>query len=870
MVTASRIEGLKLGEQRFSIKADPVVCKLDVGGLQIGLVDIDMAWSAIFDLAPTASTWLTSSVTNVTNGIDVSVASTEGFPSSGYIWIDGETMSYTSTTATTFVNCTRGALSDDSDAAQYHYITDGVRLRNPEVTNWPVLWEGRRVNVYRYDDGDSPTGSGTQIYRGVITTGPRFDGTTWTLGVDHMISVLEQMFGEDLTEPLTPRGIHYTTLAPLVLNWAQHTAGSYADLRQGGVNLVGFYENQGTFCQALTTALATSFSVQGGSGTLTAIPDGASGWHLKYTTASPAHECAIQILSGAAGVQLGAPIDPGLGALQGTPVASVPPPAPVPPFDWGYTQLANGLPYADIYGNNLAANTDYFFFRPMNGFEGQVNTPLGSVPRGTWCYNDNTDGRTIYLSGAGPLPSTVTSVSIKGTDPATGNEYTETYQVSSVDTANRAIVIQTFHQSAHQFLSDKLPEIRLGMNLQTATPPTGSSVADLLDFVAAGSQQYATLGVMPSLRALDFNASAWHAIFDSLPPLNTQRLFVTFSPISVMDIVREELKAAGCFLTLDSIGRLVPARLRIPAQSELSAVATIDSTTLLTDRARVSHEVSGLGQINQITYKTGFNPLTGDFDGDTFTVRDVSAFGQSSSTRAMEIAQKSQYIWSDYQPVDQPTVLLNVGSPIFGALAGEYAIDTIDAAKSDSVQCGDPIVFDCPYLVSEAGTTTPTASLGVLGRVGIVLGKEWPAYESRVRFTVLNTKQSIAGYAPAGVVSSYALVSGNTYDLTLATTYFPSGTTAASFFAASDLVEIAKFNATSSGVLAGTAVSAASNVVRVTFVGAWTPGTDTWYLTIGTASAILSTQMRFCEVADANGVIATGGANLAPARVFAP
>ena len=161
-----RFRGLKMSDVRFTQKADPVQCKLEVGGLEIKLVDFDGIWSSVFDLQPTATTWLSADATS--SATTINVEDTTDFPSSGYIWIDGECISYGNKTGTSFTLCTRGVLTGDSDAAQAHYITDGIRLRTPEVTNWPVIWEGRRVTIYRYEEGDSLTGSGTQCYRGVI------------------------------------------------------------------------------------------------------------------------------------------------------------------------------------------------------------------------------------------------------------------------------------------------------------------------------------------------------------------------------------------------------------------------------------------------------------------------------------------------------------------------------------------------------------------------------------------------------------------------------------------------------------------------------------------------------------------------------
>jgi len=253
----TRVEGLKIADARFSQKVDPVACKLDVGGLQISFVDINNAWSQLFDAEPTAVTWLTADV-NATDAT-IPVLSTEGFEGSeGTIWIDGEAIAYTGLTSTTFPGCTRGAFSADSDAAQWHYISDGTRLQTPEVTNWPTSWRERRVTIFRYDDQDDPTGDGTQIYRGVTSSDPHFDGLTWTISVDHVTSVLEQTFGNDLNTPLSLRGIHYTTQSPFHMQWLQFSSATF--VTAGTVDLTGYYETQEDFRDALNTALTASLA----------------------------------------------------------------------------------------------------------------------------------------------------------------------------------------------------------------------------------------------------------------------------------------------------------------------------------------------------------------------------------------------------------------------------------------------------------------------------------------------------------------------------------------------------------------------------------------------------------------------------------
>lgn len=866
---AQRADGLKLEGVEFSIKTNPTTGKLDVGGLEILIVDCDNVWSRVFDLEPTAVTWLTADVSNTAATIPILTG--VGFQSSGLKWIDGEAFYSNDSDDFGFYDCVRGVLSPDATAAQAHYLGDGARLRTPEITNWPVLWEGRRVVVYRYDEGDEPLGDGHVEYRGVVTSAPRFDGQIWRIGVDHMMAVLEQTFGEDLDQALQPRGIHYTTLNAFSLTWMQRTAGGSA-IVSGGVQLTAQYETQEAFCTALTTALATSISDNSGSGTLTAVSEGPTGWHIEYKTAAVSQkECAIRINALGTGVGFFA-LDPPLGALQGPATApGIYSPSPVSPGDYGWTQAADGRSYAAIFGNALAVDTTYYFYRPMATAATPATTAQGSVPRGAWSYEDDDTGRTIYLGGGTPVPSLTSAVLVKGTDAYSGQDYETLYQVTSVNTSARSIVISPFVAERHYFFGDAPPDVRLGLALQDAPAPSGCSIADVLDFVAANSATYQTLGILPGLRTEDYDSARWHEIFDTLPGINTQRLFVTFSSSSLLDIVVQELLAAACLLSLTNIGKLIPARLRLPAASEFSAIASIDETTLLTDKQRTTHEVAGVGQVNQVRFQTGYVASTGDFDGDKFSPRDVAAFGASSQSRPIEIAQRSKYV--GYPPIDENMVLMCTASPIFGALSARYSIDTIDAAKSQAVEVGQPITFDNPYLLEGDGNDAngyPVGVLGVVGRVGLTLGKAWPAYSPRCRFTVLNTKQRIAGYAPSAIATSQVNTSGDTWDITVAATYFPTNADASDFFAYADRVQVLKFNSATASVLAGSVTGVVGNVVSVKFDSTWTPGVFTWMLGITSVLDALfgDDQERFCQVADAVNMIDIFGDHQAPARVF--
>ena len=827
-----RTDGLILRGEKFEATADPIACKLTVSSLNVKVADIGAAWSAIFDKAPQNTTWLTADVTSFATTIPVN--STSGFPAAGYIWVDSECIEYTSVNATNFLVCTRGVLSSDSDSATYHYVTDGTRQRSPEVTDWPVLWEGRRVRVFRYEESDLLTGDGTQCYLGVISTSPRFDGKIWSFTVDPIASILNQMLGSDLSEAVYPRGIYYSPANPWSATFYKAHDAPFPLSPAGPtglpapVRLAGFFEDQEAWCRALTTAIQASTALYwlSTSQVVTAVSDGPSGWHLQYTTSAGANARAVSIDSGN-----GSAIDHSMG--QGN-----------------YPQNIDGS-----VATFVVAETTYYFFPaglravatgspPGLGATGaNVVVPnAGSVPRGSLRLSGSDAERTLYLGGSSPISSFVGAASVD----MTGLEQTE-HSVQSADAGTRSIVLRTmpeFPRPWYYFSAGDLPEVRFGLLL--TTDPDGTSVYDLIQRIITSQSQYSTLGVCPMLRANDVDSANWYiTAVAGQPELVTRRYFSTFAPIALMDIVRPELQLAGCFLSINATGQLVPKRIRLAVASELSATATVGQTTLLTDDLFVSHEIAGLGQVNQTLLRTGYNAREDKWSGRQYITRDVPSFGQSPTVRQVAIEPKSEYRGSDITEDD----VVQMSAGYFGAFGGAYAVDTMDVALHGDVSLGDPLAFEHPHLPDETGV------LGLTGAVGLVISRSQEAYSPRVRVSMLTTRQKLGGYAPSAQITFWTLVTGNEYTLLLNTATLPAANGWSGWFAVGDRVKRVQFDTSSTTPVAGTITGTSVTTVTVLFDSP--PGTPTAYLTMAdsTDASLATTQRRFTSVAASDGIV---------------
>ena len=98
-----------------------------------------------------ASTVLSSTLSD--SATTVTVTSTTGFDASGYVYVGGEPVQYSGTTATTFTGCTRGRYGA---SAQQHTVDTSIYPEcEPEVTEMTGPLDMRRATLYAatYEDG---------------------------------------------------------------------------------------------------------------------------------------------------------------------------------------------------------------------------------------------------------------------------------------------------------------------------------------------------------------------------------------------------------------------------------------------------------------------------------------------------------------------------------------------------------------------------------------------------------------------------------------------------------------------------------------------------------------------------------------------
>ena len=863
-----RVVGLSVDGVKISQRADLVRATLEAQGVSVKIADVAGKATLAFAQTPSNTTWLASNAAASTTTINVQ--STSGWPSSGYIHVDTECLAYTGKTGTSFTGVTGGQWDT---VAQAHYVPDGGQLRYPQITSTPTVMEGRRARLYVYGAGDSATGDGTQIFLGIVSGEPRMRGPAWSLSIDPISRILAQELGADLGDPVVPRGIYYPGERDgswfLVIGRTAGTGQLFSDrslaatrgyvsypFTQAGT-YESFFETQQAFIDSVNVQLAAATS-----GWNVTIRCKASGDGLYY----------FEIAQGATADSLYLEL--------GTPSYDA-------HFQTNLVSISEDGPPNVLTGSltgNMAANTRYFWFPTPNAAK---LDQAGQVPRGMFSTaiersvsttatggDSSSPKNRIYLGGVTTISSNVTSVLVDWQDSGGGGE-AGTYRLSTSSAGTRYLELLrdeggTDATDAHYWTPANLPQIRLGRSYSLAG---GGSLYDFLSALVTNAPAQVNVGSQPMIQTTpgpgiapgDVDLAGFSAaVATSASSIATDRSFASFSPASIESVLAPELQLIGHFLAFDSYGRLTARRLRLASQTEVGTFA-VTKANLLTDDGWPQYERSAVGKFSTVIVKDGYDPVEDDYTLPQITVRDVSAFGQSPNSRTVTIEPKSRYVTGRAIAIED---VMRVAVNVLGIFGGPYAHITLAVPLTGyyAATLGSTVSITTVQLPSSAGVR------GMNGLVGLVVSREIDLYAGRIDLTILTSLANITGYAPSAKVTSQTNVTGNQWSITLSSSYFAAGETAANHFAAGDLVRVFQYDTASSTELNGTVDSVSSYTVVVTFVSPWTPSTLEWVLGYRkcTAFATGSRQLSYAYDATSTATYADASSVTYPAREFAP
>lgn len=811
-----RINGLNLQGVKLEQRADIVRATVEASGATFVFADVGGAWTAAFDTSPTLTTWLNTAMTATAS--TMRVKSTAGWPTSGTLWIDSETCTYAGVGAgATFTGLTRGVWGS---LAQSHYTPGGAFLRYPAVTNQPILYTGRRVRLYLYGRGDSPTGDGTQVWLGVVRGEPRMEGASWSLFVDPISSILDQEVGADLGPAVTPRGIYFpespfrddgkVTIARV--NRIAYTSGGSTTLPDvalfgAAVDIdAGHYETQQDLLDAIQAsldALQSSWNTK-----IYVLPRDLDGTYMfQYRTNGTPD--GVRISSG-----------------------SVEPAIATEPYYDGNVQGSNDVYDADAFRVITAMSSNAVYYTlPQPPELGNSRAGAGLVPRGVFNVRERTGtypGRRIYLGGAVGVTNNTSAVLISWQGD-TGSVDLE-YGVNSIGTSTRYLDLQTETPPSSRegltfvYTPANLPTIRLGRGYNTY-PGEGSY--SLLKTIEDDCPEQVNTGAVPSFQATDWNESEWQDAYDGADTLALQRRYSSLKPVKLTDFVAPDLQIAGLYLAFDTSGKLTAKRMRLAASTEAGTFA-ITRANLLTDDGFPTYERGAVGQYNGIELHEGYSATSDDYTQLPITVRDVAAYGQSPIARSVKIEPKSAYMFgaASYESV------VAIAERVLSIYGGPYAYITCAVPLTAfDVVLGSTVSISTAQLPSGAGTR------GTTDAVGLVVSREIDLYAGRITLTILVSRSAIVGYAFGAKITGQTNTTGNTWAITVSSDYFATGEDASDHVDASDRVQVYRWDDATADTALGTVTGVSANVVTVTFDGTWTPGSDAWALAFADADA---------------------------------
>jgi hypothetical protein len=814
--------GLDPSTIKWSVNADLMRASLNVEGFTATIKDISGNATRVLGKRPTQSVSLTADAGVADTSFEVS--DTSGWPSAGYGHIATEAFSYSSKDATHFLGVTRAKFGT---IAQAHYIADGAGLAFPKVTDVPVGLEGRTCELALYGDGDSKTGDGTTVFRGVCNRGARFENGTWTIGIDPITRVLDQSIGGDLSEPVPIRGITYTSAVPMRLVIVATGAG-IAD-----VTMFGHWESEEDKCRALTAeiAAATSAFTWAAGSAIRAIAE-PGGWLLEYSigAAGTAPDVVLDTSSvsgrlgpGGDGRASSFPLDTPLSTRwtnpDGTPVGS----------------FANGGTYRLHYAAPFP--------------RGVVGVP--DLPRDTVVVGTPTDGEPyrIYLGGV-VAPTTNMRISIEN-----GSEDGVDAAILAVNTGDRTVDVSTLYT-----ILGPDTKLRIGRVLAD-----GASLNTLRAALVADSPTYANAGAMPLIGPLDIvdSPEVDRASIANMA-IGYGRTYVAYDGMTLAEIVEHALRAIGCYQRI-SDGSIEWKKIRATMTSD-----TADWTVGEGDI--VGYPVTERGQfgmLSEVEMRTGWDPKENEHVGQVFRFRDVGACSPNRVSQTLEIAQLSL-----------PPALRGSGAgpsindvrtavqPVLGLFGVEYDVITLNVGiRFFSAKVGDTVSLTSSKVPNVDGTR------GVSDELCLLIGTTFDLSSKRIGLSLLRHGQRLAGYAPEFRCDpgDAGLVGGTTYRFPLQISDYTTAAGVGTWLTVGDLVRVTEQDTTTPTTADGEITLIDGDEVEIDFGGAFTPGTSEWSVGARPATAYASTDSlaRFMFVAGTDRRISFSSGDV-DARVFSP
>ena len=829
-----RITALDPETLRIAAKSDLIRAEIEQ---QSATVELTEDWqgriSASLARIPTARCWITSDVS--TSATTINVTSTDGFASGGVVHLATEAVKYTGKTSTTFTGCTRGHWGSTALA---HYTGDGTRRVAALVTDYPETMIGRRASVYLWGSSDSDAGNGTERWRGIVRDAPEYQGGRWTIGVEPVSWILDQPVGGELTDTLPIRGIYLPSLGAWAADIQRHSGASETDALssdQMRLAMSGYFEDNAELCTALQAAWDAASSGWSGGGTVTFLPLGSDGYRIEYRTGATPYFLTFD--GGGVRFPWLSPVDFITGRWY----------SPSAPTVTAATFTGNNVYRLDVrapvpraaLGDHAATQGMLAWHDPARSFNGPDRIYVGGsvAVNASWTVSLTPDNQGIDPD-ADPMDAFPPS------------------NLSYASTADRWV------SPGRGWIAKLGPNARLRVMRQLAR----GDVGHLIDALIADSPADATLGTLPLVVSSDWSTD-YTELREAIAGSGWQaRIWMAGGEsLTLRDLIVPELRAVGCYLAPTSTGALSIRRLRPPLRTDPVA-GTVDADVMTGGLPALS--LSAQGHVREVLYRSGWNQIEGEHQGDSIRVRSLAV--PSSTGGTLEVAPRSitDSPGAPEYSIEQAYLL---ASGVLGLFGRPYRIVSCEAsiAVIDAAQVGAVVVVTTDDLPALDGT------LG-LDAVGLVTGYDWRPYEGRGTLSILLQELETGGYSPSFLVSSQS-GSGTAWAITI--TLSPSTTEAsvATWLGAGDEIRLIERDTETPTLVSGTIDSVDSaTVVSVTLDSSWTPGASEWILGYDTTASADETrgargwaQTDYAMIAGSDRRVALGSGDV-DAREWAP
>lgn len=838
--TVKRINGLLRQGIKVSQNVKFPEAKIDINTNNFTVVDYQEKATEAFYRKPTFSTTLAEDLQP--NDIFLIVSSLQGIRLGMLLWIGSECVIVNGIFPDTSVEAnrhrvliSRGVLGTTPQA---HYTQTSLGdVVKPIVQNIPFTIERRRAYLYAYGKGDDLQGEGTLIWRGIVLTQPRFEGTKYTFEVGPITELLKCQIGIDA--PSVPlRGLNFGCYKWAIKVEVLNSANVYSDdvLTSFDVFAQGFYENIYELASNLNNQLESATLLTTYKAGCSVTTNGELVFTQFHTNATINALRFKTIFNPIVDKNLNAEIHKTF------------------EIDNEYVRLyISNIIFEKDYVVNLQQNKQYVSrLKIGTPFPKQFTIYRRTRPLYEYSQylNSNLDfGKRLYLNYGSEM-TFINNIAIEdsegnimsmldlSTDVSKDISFntTERYLVTNlvVPRYNRQIIDFVIYENDHKLIFG----FTLGFESNYGTAVAGLvkpyNVVDFLEALTIESPYNTSNGIINLITENDIDIDDMRAQFNkiSAKPYQNDRRFIFWKKSDTLEnILNEEFKLLGCYMALTEDGKITMRRLRNVNPYE-EPDTTFNSDDILTDNSYPTIETNKFGIWNSIKISTYWDASQEKFKGPTIVQNNIESIAIYGRAKQITIEPKSQTMYSPTNITPFIDDLKDIMLRATGLFSRDYWVVNFDVPiKYFDLPIGSVVRIINKQLPNYTPNFSFLTSRRGSGRIlGTLVAKTFDLDKGFGSVSILVSDQEYAGtdigqkaiYAPdALTTTSRTNLGGGFWNVTLDSNYafyLPEGTTQEDWWNVGDAVRFDRFDNTvkDTGYGRVVAISGTGNSITLT------------------------------------------------------